>query len=268
MQAGIEYAIAGLAVLSILVVAELDTLRLTTHTLTDVQQEISYGKAEEILDTLLLSPGYPLDWGDRSEDPQLIGLAVQGSIEEYVLDPKKVFRLSEHSDHYIPPTTTRRLLGLSRRYQFSLRIVPFFTINIDDEGNGTYKISVANYRGVPASNVNVTGYYVHTPFRYNSTYQIESAVTDINGTCTLNFDYAPNSTLLVCASQLGIESIAAEEPDLDLKVKDGYVIESETPLINSIEYSTGALSELKRDVVTKFVKIDGYTYFVELILWG
>ncbi|PDM26243.1 hypothetical protein CP083_04835 [Candidatus Bathyarchaeota archaeon B24-2] len=267
MQASIEYIIAGLTILSILVVAETNMLTLIVHTLTDVQQEVSYGKAEEILDTLLLSPGYPPDWGADSEVPELMGLAVQSSTEEYILDPKKVLRLTEYSDHYIPPATTRSILGLDRGYQFSLRIIPFFIITINNQGNGTYTISVVNYRGVPASNVNVTGYYIPIPFRYNATYQIESAITGVDGTCTLTFDYTPNSTLLVCASQLGVESLAAEESNLNLKVKNGYVVESETPIIASVEYSTGALSQLKKDVITKFVKIDGYTYYVDFILW-
>jgi len=268
MQASIEYMIAGLTVISILVVAEMNVLTLMNQTLTEVRQEVGLSEAEDILDTLLLSPGYPPDWGESSDTPDSMGLAVQNSIEEYVLDPKKVIRLSEESDYYISPPTTRRLLGLSKKYHFSLRITPFFNVTINNEGDGNYTISVTTYRGNPAPNVNVTGYYVDLPFQYNATYQTQSAITSIDGTCTLNFDYASNSTLIVCADQSGIRSIAAEENGLCLKVEDGYVIESETPIIHTIDYSTGELSELKKDVVTKFVKIDGYTYYVEFILWS
>lgn len=268
MQASIEYMLAGLTVISILVVAEMNVLTLMNHTLTEVHQEVELSEAEDVLDTLLLSPGYPPNWGESSDNPDSMGLAVQNSIEEYVLDPKKVIRLSEESDYYISPPTTRRLLGLSKKYHFSLRITPFFNITINNLGDGNYTISITTYKGFPAPNVNVTGYYVTLPFQYNATYQTRSAKTGIGGTCTLNFDYVPNSTLIVYADQSGIKSITAEESELYLKVKDGYVIESETPIIQTIVHSTGELSELKKDVVTKFVKIDGYTYYVEFILWS
>lgn len=268
MHSSIEYFLAGLTVLLILIVATVNMFNVMAHTLTGVEQRLGLEKAEEILDMLLLSPGYPPNWGENSQEPEIFGLAVQNAFEKYVLDPKKINRIINGSDYYILPTRARTLLGLSSSDHFHLRIVPFFTVNITNNGDGNYTLRVLNYKGFPVPNANLTCYYLPIPYTQGMQYYSTSTITDKNGYCTVDFPYQENHTLLIYVSQLGIKSIASEQEGLMLKVESGHIINSDMPIFSSLDYSTASVPSWKRETVSLYVKIDDCTYYLQFTYWS
>jgi hypothetical protein len=57
-------------------------------------------------------------------------------------------------------------------------------------------------------------------------------------------------------------------PDyLKVRVEEGQVVQSEVPLITSINYTSGLFYGLNTDWATRYVEIDGFTYYFELEVW-
>jgi hypothetical protein len=160
--------------------------------------------AERIFDKILLTPGYPYDWGTDIRINQTLteeqilqilkdfGLAKLGE-KQYVLDVNKVIRLENNSEfdnlYYIPPKIVSKLLGLGKEYGFRLLIKP--AINITTEVNGNELIvGVFSQEKVPlpGSEVQATAIWVdkkgNDNFLFNETV---FSTTDWDGKCILRF---------------------------------------------------------------------------------
>jgi len=263
-----EYVLAGIAILLILLATEINMSTVMSQQITRMEQERGYTLAEKILDTILLSPGDPEDWGNYPSDPSSFGLAAQDSLKAYVLDANKVIRLSGNSTYYLSPGKVRYLLGLSRGYQFSLNIMPIFNIGIVSDGDGNFTLNVTNYKGLPAPNVNVTGYYIPESWAPGVEYTRQSGVTGFDGGCALRFNPETDHALVVCASQLGVKATETDPKGLRFRVEGDSVVKGDTPLVPAISYSTGSPFGMKRESVSRYAEIEGLTYYVEFGLWS
>jgi len=267
MNAIYEYVLAGFMMFVMLVAlhSNLQTLIYDNNAL--AMQE-DYNMAESLIDMILLSPGTPPNWS--STTPTLFGLAAQEAIDTYVLDSRKVIRLDENynGSTYISPGELRSLLGLTTGINLIIRITPIFPINIQPQGNGKYGITVTNHRGVPLANVNVTGYYVPESLGSNSERFQKQAITGMDGSCTLDFGQERTGYVLaVCADLVGIRTMQTYPSYLSVRVEGGQVIQSEAPLISSINYTSGSLYGLDTDWAARYVEIDGFTFYFELEVW-
>ncbi len=268
MHVDYEYVLAGITVLLILLATEINMYTIMSQEMTRMEQERGYTVAEKILDMILLSPGDPEDWGNYPSDPSSFGLAAQNSLQAYVLDANKVIRLSINSSGYLSPGKVRSLLGLSRGYQFSLNIMPIFKIDISSEGGGNFTVTVTNYKGLPAPNVNVTGYYIPQSWAPSVEYTHQSKVTGFDGRCALWFNSEPDHVLVVCANQLEVKATETDPEGLYFRVEGDSVVKSDTPLVPAINYSTGSPFGMKRESVSRYAEIEGLTYYAEFSLWS
>lgn len=266
MHVNYEYIVAGIILLLIFSVTGANVMSVMTHRLSRMKQETEYPLAERLLDIILLSPGYPLDWGVRSEDPLAFGLASANALRDYVLDINKVYRLTKDSPAHIPPGVARELMGLSSLYNFNLTIVPVFRIEIVNVSS-TYKITVTNYKGFRVPNVNVMAYYVNRsvsaispifPHKFN--------VTDIYGECTITFEPIPNHVLLVYINHLEVKAAKSYPPGLGLRVEGDCIIVHHYT-IDSIIYATEACFSAYVETASRYVEIGGITYYVRLNVW-
>jgi len=273
LQTSFEYILAGIMIFMILAVVGINIFNVTTHTLARLEQLKEYRKAADILDSLLLSPGYPPDWWNYSKYPNpenisFIGLALQGSVGAYVLDARKLNRLNSSSNGYIPPTKMRSLLGLRRSYDFSLRIMPVFNVSISNV-TGTFNITVRDLNGVGLPNANVTAFYVPRSLEPGVDYNCSYAVTDKDGRCTVSFDYNPEYGIVVCVSKVGVKVIASKPENPRLRIIGERVFEADYPLISYLEYKTASISGFaQREVAFRYVTIDSASYYVEFTLWS
>jgi hypothetical protein len=266
MNAIYEYICAGFIMFLMLVTLQTNLQTLMSNTTALTMQE-EYNMSEGLIDMILLSPGNPPDWS--SANPNLFGLAAQETSETYVLDSKKVIRLDENYNYssYISPGELKSLLGLTSNINLIIRISPIFPIDIQPEENGKYKIIVTNHKGVNLANVNVTGYYVPKSLGSSSKRFQEQKITDVDGSCTLNFNKTTDYILVVCADLVGIKTIQTDPPYLRVRVEGGQVIQSDVPLITDINYTSGSFFGLNTDNAARYVKIDGFTYYFELEIW-
>lgn len=267
MNAIYEYILAGFMMFVMLVTLHTNMQNLIADTSDLIVQE-EYEMAESLIDTILLSPGNPPNWS--LTDPPLFGLASQETTDTYSLDPRKVLRLDENCTEYpfLSPGKLRSLLGLTSDINLVIRITPIFPIEIQSQGNGKYKILVTNQRGVPTANVEVTGYYVNASLGSSSERFQNQSVTAMDGYCTLDFnEEKPGYILVVCADLIGVKSMQTDPPYLKVRVEGGQVVQSEVPLINCINYTSGSFFGLSTDRAARYVEIDGFTYYFELEVW-
>jgi hypothetical protein len=267
MEVTIEYIMAAMIVLLIFTASEITINNLTTQRLAALEQGTGNTDAERILDTLLLSPGEPNNWGHNSSmQPTLMGLAYANAVKSYVLDPSKVARLSKNSTGYISPTDTRQMLGLKGNYQFTLEMTPLFDVEVI--GNGSFTFRVKNSEGSLAPNVNVTAYYVPISLPSDSSYESKSNLTKIDGTCNLKFTARSGYALVIQTSQLGITDLATWPKGLDLVVEGGRVFHGDIKPVTKLEYVTGIASGSTVRTASRYAEISGLTYLVELKIWG
>ncbi len=253
--------------LLILTSTEATISTLMSQKLTQLEQEAPYTTADRILDILLLSPGDPLNWGSNvSETPTYLGLADQAALRAYVLDPRKIGRLYENSPGYIAPSEARALLGLRRSYHFSLRIRSVLRIEV--AGNGTFTLTVRDTKGFLVPNVRITAYYVPESLVPGIDYPHKSNITGIDGSCTVDFTFEQDRVLVVQAEQSGVRVLATYPSGYNFVVEGDRVFGSDTVLVSELEYSTGTVSGISKESVSRYVEIKGLTYLVEFDLWG
>jgi len=241
---------------------------LLNRKMADWEQAAGYQMAEGLLDMLLLSPGEPSNWNDFSDDPQRLGLASSKAFEDYALDSQKVERLTPNSTYYIPPATLRSLLGISSTIGLSLRIVPALNLTVTFEEPGEYTLTARDLKGLLVPNVNVTSYYVSMPFDPYADPELRESVTDIHGNASVSYSPMANVSLVVCVGQSDIRAIATYPKDTMLTVQGNHVMSSTMPTVLAVNSATGSFFGYKREVASRYVKIDGYTYYAELILWS
>ncbi|UNQ72937.1 hypothetical protein [Infirmifilum sp. NZ] len=177
METVLEYIAVALLVV-ILVLAANQMISASTGTLTTVREEQLYTVAQRVMDKILLTPGYPPDWGTNvtvsAGDIQDFGLALYGTREPYVVDPDKVMRLANLSTLPNPlllnATRLAELLGLSQGYGFrlvmkpmighSVSVLEWYTPQGGKQSFPTrFAVNVHNWYGMGLPNANVTGIY-------------------------------------------------------------------------------------------------------------
>jgi len=179
LETVLEYIAVALLVV-ILVLAANQMISASTGTLTTVREEQLYTVAQRVMDKILLTPGYPPDWGTNvtvsAGDMQDFGLALYGTREPYVVDPDKVMRLANLSTLPNPlllnASRLAELLGLSQGYGFRLVMKPMIghSVSVLSWYNTTrqggkqsfptkFAVSVYNWYGMGLPNANVTGIY-------------------------------------------------------------------------------------------------------------
>jgi hypothetical protein len=269
MNAIYEYIFAGFMMFVMLVALHTNLQNLVSDTTSLMMQE-EYNMADSLADMILLSPGNPPNWS--FSNPILFGLAAQETTQTYVLDSRKVIRLDEkcanYTDYsYISTGEIRSLLGLTSDINLVIRMTPIFPISITSQGNGKYRIVVTNHRNMTLANVNVTGYCVPKYQGINGNWTSKSSITGIDGSCTLDFKNSTDIYIVVCADLIGVKSMRTSPDYLKVRVEEGQVVQSEVPLITSINYTSGLFYGLNTDWATRYVEIDGFTYYFELEVW-
>ena len=142
-------------------------------------------KCTDLLDNMMLNPGYPMSWGTSGEDPTSFGLQ-DPEFTQYRLNPFSLMRLQSFTGTpftyprtgvtysnlsmgfgnflFVPYTTAinystaTRLLGTNNKYGFQLSITPIVTISIEETHAAnplTLTINVAG-AGFPLPNADVS----------------------------------------------------------------------------------------------------------------
>jgi len=204
-----EY-IAAFFVMTLVVGYSLYSLNTMSSTQLSIAQESQLRPAAgRLFDKILLTKGYPEDWGSNIyiNDSNLgdFGLSSQYG-EMYRVNVDKLMRLVSKVDYtenplYIFPTTMGNLTGIygndSWSYGFRLLVKSALIINITYDPDvfpmNSSTISVVNYLGRSASNavVNATYFYIYTYhignddfFDYN--YTVAGNITDWQGRTVLD----------------------------------------------------------------------------------
>jgi hypothetical protein len=266
MNAIYEYILAGFMMFVMLVALNANLQTLISNT-TALMMEEDYNMAESLIDMILLSPGNPANWSTTT--PTIFGLASQAATGTYVLDAKKVIRLDENHTNFpwISPGELRSLLGLTSDINLVIRITPIFPIEIQSQGGGKYKITVTNHKGIPLANVNVTGYYVPKTQGLNGNWVQDQSITGVDGSCTLDFGSSAVGYVVVCADLISVKTMQTDPSYLNVRVEGGRVVQSDVPLITSLNYTPGSFYGLNTDWAARYVEIDGFTYYFELEVW-
>jgi hypothetical protein len=141
-------------------------------------------KCSDLLDNMLLNPGYPIEWGKGDSIPTSFGLQ-DPEFTEYRLSPFSLMRLnysagkpvyySKTGQYYsnvtlgfgesllvpfneaINYSIATRLLGVNGTYGFSLTITPIITVSISETQSNPLALSIdVRGAGFPLANANVS----------------------------------------------------------------------------------------------------------------
>lgn len=157
-----------------------------------VDQQQFRNVALEALNSMLLSMGYPLEWGsDTPFDESAIekfGLALSPSSSFYVLDPDKVQRLDVNNPSgSLNYETMRTVLGL-QDYGFNIKITPPFNVNaIKKSGVPSllYEINVTFNDGRPIPNAHVEAAILYVKNKQDIFNTETENSTNLLGRCTI-----------------------------------------------------------------------------------
>jgi hypothetical protein len=266
MQTALEYISAGIILALILGVTGQYATNMVSDKVANIEQTTGMQLADKIIDTILLSPGSPSNWGTSINPPNNMGFALANAIKPYQLEREKIKCLYNDSSNYIPAYQIRDIIGLSQNYYISLEVYPIYTISIHDITNEKFSINVVNQWGIPVSTVkvkgaysdieNITSYTLATFMSDNlQNAVIKSNMTDVNGNCVLNFPGSgTKKSLIVMAEQLNVKSINT----WPVASKD---------LINKVESTVGISTDFNVELVYRSVEIDGLNYFFKLKMW-
>ena len=216
MHATLEYIGVTLSLIVMILVAQYSLavfLRDTSH----VREEQLYTIAERVMDKIVLTTGYPPDWGYNftayNATLQDFGLAMHGTHTPYLLDPDKVMRLANFTilpnPIYLNSSYIAKLLGLEDDYGFVLEMVPLLNQKIEvlryyvvGAGHSTiklpakFKVILKNYYNMTVPSANVTGIFTlisvesgpgGSVFMDIEEIFTKSNITNIKGECTLDF---------------------------------------------------------------------------------
>lgn len=193
-------------------------------------------KASDLLDNILLSPGYPYDWGETNDTLSVFGLQKPG-VSGYVLSSFALMRLTSLSGEpveypvgsgkwynnislgpsgylFVPISdsityeTASRLLGVNGTYGFQLSITPIVKVSISEYQSDplTLKVEVDG-PGFPLSGATLS-YYLYRSYKTGNYASLELltgvAQTDSAGVAYLNFtfDGASESYTIVAYARL------------------------------------------------------------------
>jgi hypothetical protein len=193
MHAVLEYLAVGVLLIVVLLAAS-RMIEAPSSTLEAVRGEQLLTVAERVIDKILLTAGYPPDWGSNVDVNRTckpgesglclsdFGLALQGGAP-YIVDPDKVMRLTNLSTLpnplYLSAENLTCLLGLGTcdargnlvraDYGFRLVMKPMITARVEalewrSLGRGSaatkFRVRVVNWLGEGLPNANVTGVYM------------------------------------------------------------------------------------------------------------
>ncbi len=209
MHVTLEYLAIGVMLVLFISVA-FNVVNDVVKQLEHVREEQLYTVAERIMDKILLTPGYPLDWGrDFTNEITDFGLALYGARSPYELDPDKVMRLANLTTLPNPllvnSTEIAELLGIKDEYGFCLEMHPLLSHEVEvldhyptpgaitPDLPSRINVSLFNWYGVRVPGANVTGIYVLTrvwPGSEEIDYEVlvESCVTNARGFCILDYE--------------------------------------------------------------------------------
>lgn len=174
--------------------------------------------AQKVMTQLVLSPGYPLDWGSnikvKGTDLATIGLAYYSNFTSmaYSLDPDKAQRLHSNlkghqllRDLYVPPEKMLELLNLGREYGVKIEFIPSLNIKVTQTG-GDAAVTVTSDQGQPLKGAKVTA-------RLFSAGQLTGGATlrgetDASGICTLTG--VSGGVLVVIVDYNGVQGVKVE----------------------------------------------------------
>jgi len=168
--------------------------------LLSVDQQQMRNLALDVLKTILLDAGYPVDWGSvqafSNSTVQRFGLALEDSSSFYVLDPDKVSRLNtDNPAGFVGYETIRDRLRL-QGYSFELRIIPPFNVTINN-GNPVDLATMRSGVGVlvtynnddrPLPNAIVRAKIIYTKTNDNNQFYSVTPLTNTTnalGRCTI-----------------------------------------------------------------------------------
>lgn len=204
MHAVLEYLAVGILLVAVLVAAG-QMIEAPARTVETVRAEQLFTVVERIMDKILMTPGYPEDWGaSLYNDFEIVdfGLALAGASAPYVIDPDKVMRLANLTPvpNPIPIRAERiaELLGIKGEYGFRLEMKPMITTKVETIGSidniaSTFRVHVLNWYGIGLPNARVKGTYVVALVKTGAPHGGElkafekTCVTDALGFCTLDF---------------------------------------------------------------------------------
>ncbi len=196
-------------------------------------------KCSDLIDNMLLSPGYPLDWGKTNCTPTSFGLQ-DPEFTQYRLSPFSLMRLQSltGSPVYYPKTglnysnvtmgfgnfllvpfteainysTAGKLLGINNTYGFQLTIAPIITVTISDLQLKPLKLSVdVAGAGFPLSNAIVSYCFITVEATGGEgaypayTVDYDTVYTNDEGTAILDFpsvDGTKTSYVLIAYAHL------------------------------------------------------------------
>jgi len=160
-------------------------------------------KCSDLLDNVLLNPGYPLDWGTSNRTPTGFGLQAP-EFTQYKLSPFSLMRLSNitmgHGFLLVPfaeainYSTASRLLGINGTYGFQLTITPIITVSISEAQTSPLKLAVdVTGAGFPLSNAVISYCFITVEATGGEdnypayTIEYDTTLTDEKGSVLLNF---------------------------------------------------------------------------------
>ena len=177
-------------------------------------------KCSDLLDNMMLTPGYPLDWGTSNCTPTGFGLQ-NPEFTQYRLSPFSLMRLRSSAGDivYYPKTdsyysnitmghgfllvpfseainysTAARLLGINSTYGFQLTITPIVTVLISEVQSNPLKLAVdVAGAGFPLANAAISYCLIKVDATGGSgqypayTTEYDTALTDDKGSVVLNF---------------------------------------------------------------------------------
>jgi hypothetical protein len=266
METSLEYISAGIILAMILGITGQYSTNMVSDRIINIEQTSGLQLADKIIETLLLTPGSPSNWGDSINTPDSIGFALENAIKPYQLDKSKIKCLYNDSNNYIPAYEIRDLIGLSKNYYISLEIYPMYSISIENITSEIFKITVTNQWGLPVSTANIKGAYTdYTSINSTEVYallngNLQNAVfrenmTDINGNCILNFSGSGEEvSLLVLCEQLNVKSVNTWP-------------NTSGNIINKVKSSVGMDTDFSVEIVYRSIEIDGLNYFCKFKMW-
>lgn len=276
MHVTTEYLFVALILILIVGLTMTGMVTLMTQPLKKMEQQQLYTLAEQVLNTIILTPGDPPDWGETHIEPQSFGLALLNSRVFYTLDEEKVNEI--FSGNY-PPDDAKLSFGLGDDYGFSLTIMPVYNITIDSTAQG-FTIHVMSKEGYPLHNVNITGYYLPdswVPFPLpEEDYVPKTSLTNWEGEAVLDFEPEPNYVLIICSDFNGVKVMETMGSPLNgyFKFAGNYVIHDTIPILEDrFIYSTESHVEkpiggvFTRVTLYRYVMIEDFTYYVEFTFW-
>ena len=220
-------------------------------------------KASDLLDTLLLSPGIPVDWGQTDVDPTGFGLQ-DPEFTQYKISPYSLMRLQSSAgtpvyynatgQYYSNVTmgdrnfmlvpynlaldysTATRLLGINNSYGFQLTLTPIVTVSIQEINPAsplTLRVTAAGV-GFPLSGATISYCFLKVGTQGQSPYydiSFDTTTADDTGSVSVNIPGVEDDdsyAFIAYAQQGGLVGVGYYERALD---DERYVI----PFVDSFE---------------------------------